>query len=302
MFKNSEINITASLIVIFLGFTFLPFHIQEENVGGKELNEKISVFRPVIDSLLDMGIDSAFIYSLVIDNRTKFNEKYVKINVTGYLKKPDYSSNYNITSEKKSKKFYKKYKTLLRTVEDIYGVPGNVITAILWVETKFGAYTGRHHIASVYLSTALANRYEFIQMNLRELKKNENIDSTKLYSLQNKVYERVEKKSLWAKEQLLYLDSARLRLPNSILELKGSWAGAFGLSQFIPSSYVRWAVDGNEDGKINLFDLEDAVFSIGNYLKSNGWSDNIEDKRKAVHHYNNSDDYVNAVLKLASRI
>jgi membrane-bound lytic murein transglycosylase B len=42
--------------------------------------------------------------------------------------------------------------------------------------------------------------------------------------------------------------------------------------------------------------------SIGNYLKTNGWSDNINDKKAALHHYNNSDDYVYAVLKLASKI
>jgi membrane-bound lytic murein transglycosylase B len=61
-------------------------------------------------------------------------------------------------------------------------------------------------------------------------------------------------------------------------------------------------VDGNGDGKIDLFNLDDAVFSIANYLKSNGWTKNYNDKRVALHHYNNSEQYVNAILILATRV
>ncbi|MFW5663030.1 MAG: lytic transglycosylase domain-containing protein, partial [Bacteroidota bacterium] len=87
-----------------------------------------------------------------------------------------------------------------------------------------------------------------------------------------------------------------------IMNLEGSWAGAFGISQFLPSSYINWAVDGDDNGIIDLFTLEDAVFSVGNYLKVNGWDDEENSRRDAVFHYNNSSAYVNAVFSLASML
>ncbi len=302
MKSSNKINITIIIFLTIFIILFIPCRIHKAYNQKKEINNKIAFFQPVIDSLIAKGADSSFVIALVTHPKMKFNEKYVKINVTGYLKKPDYSSNYNRSSVKKCRRFYKAHKQLLKKAEKQYGVPARIITAVLWIETKFGRYTGKHHLPSVFFSTALANQYEFIQMNLRELKKHNISDSLLLDSLTKKVYTRAAKKSAWAMEQIFYLDTAGKMLPGTVNDINGSWAGAFGLCQFIPSSYVRWGVDGNSDGKIDLFNLDDAVFSIGNYLKSNGWTKKYDDKRAALHHYNNSNDYVHAVLILAARI
>ena len=302
MISGKRTNIAIIVLLIFFIILFIPCEIHKAYNQNKEISNKISFFKPVIDSLIARGVDSSFVFTLVSHKDTKFNEKYVKINVTGYLKKPDYSSNYNRRSVRKCRKFYKAHKKLLKDAEQQYGVPARIITSILWIETKFGKYTGKHHLPSVYFSTALASRYEFIQMNLRELKKHNIRDSVLLDSLTKKIIQRAEKKSNWALEQIVHLDTADKQLPGTVNEMRGSWAGAFGLCQFIPSSYVRWAVDGDADGKVDLFNLNDAVHSIANYLKSNGWTNKYNDKRAALHHYNNSTQYVNAVLILASRI
>lgn len=56
------------------------------------------------------------------------------------------------------------------------------------------------------------------------------------------------------------------------LNLKGSFAGAMGYGQFMPSSYKQYAVDFNGDGHINLWDPEDAIGSVANYFKAHGWT------------------------------
>ena len=88
------------------------------------------------------------------------------------------------------------------------------------------------------------------------------------------------------------------------MEVEGSWAGAFGLPQFIPTSYWDYAVDGNNDGKVDLSVEDDAIYSIGNYLNRFGWRRSIpEEKKKSVlRRYNNSGLYVDTVLAAAKRI
>ncbi len=58
-------------------------------------------------------------------------------------------------------------------------------------------------------------------------------------------------------------------------ELMGSTSGALGYGQFIPSSYMRFAIDFNGDGKRDLWDAEDAIGSIANYFAENGWRGHI---------------------------
>ena len=85
--------------------------------------------------------------------------------------------------------------------------------------------------------------------------------------------------------------------------MKGSWAGAFGIPQFMPSSYATFAVDDNGDGKIDLYDYPDAFASIANYLRRVGWKTGNEKKmRRAVYSYNHEKAYVNAVFSYAERM
>jgi membrane-bound lytic murein transglycosylase B len=65
---------------------------------------------------------------------------------------------------------------------------------------------------------------------------------------------------------------------------------------------MKLAVDGNSDGKINLFDVHDAAHSIGHYLSSAGWGGNKKSQHRAVYHYNHSEEYVAAVLGLTKRL
>ncbi|MFM8178073.1 MAG: lytic murein transglycosylase [Candidatus Kapaibacterium sp.] len=258
-------------------------------------------FRSAALGMLSRNADTAFIMKVLHSPSTVFLDNMVKINVTGFLKKADYSHNYNQASLRSTREFFAENAELLRRVQDSTGVPAQVMTAILWVETKFGKVTGTYNVVSVYASLAAAAEPQNIEANKQSYRSSVG-SSDSLARLDSMVETRARKKAAWAIDQLMALQSMQDRLPFPVTELRGSWAGAFGWPQFIPSSYMSWAVDGNGDGKVSLFDKEDAVASIGNYLKVNGWGEKPSQQEAAVYHYNNSKDYVNCVLTLAAKI
>ena len=88
------------------------------------------------------------------------------------------------------------------------------------------------------------------------------------------------------------------------LAMRGSPSGAFGFPQFLPSSYVKYAVDGNGDGRISLYDMADAIASAGNYFKQKGWRPGlpVEQQRKVVWEYNRSTPYIDTILAIAGEI
>ncbi len=90
-------------------------------------------------------------------------------------------------------------------------------------------------------------------------------------------------------------------IPSS--ELRGSWAGAMGQCQFMPSSYLAYAVDFNKDGHIDIWNTkEDVLGSIANYLHTVGWGKTDEQKTKALMDWNRSTYFVASVFELAEAI
>ena len=159
-----------------------------------------------------------------------------------------------------------KNREMLNKTEETFGVEKEIILGILRVETNFGTSTGRYSVFNSLLSmTLIENR-----------------------------------RSSWAETELIELLCICKEQNKDPLTIKGSWAGAFGISQFVPTSYAKYAVDGNADGAIDLYNLHDAIASIANYLKSHGYEKNNNDiNRGAIYAYNHCDDYVNAILAYA---
>jgi len=134
--------------------------------------------------------------------------------------------------------FTTKHETLLKRASKETGVPISVLVGILGVETSFGRIMGRYKVIdSLYtLTVGYPPRSKFFRQQLINL----------FYLV---------------REQNIAIES-----------VKGSYAGAMGAPQFIPSSYRTFAVDGDGDGLIDLFDnWNDIIMSVANYLKVNGW-------------------------------
>jgi len=134
--------------------------------------------------------------------------------------------------------FWQQYNTELARAEREYGVPANIIVAIIGVESKFGKYRGKHKVLDslVTLVTGFPRRSNFFAKELKHFL---------ILSKENKL----------ATDQVL-----------------GSYAGAVGYPQFISSSYRSYAVDFSQDGKVDLIDQPvDAIGSVANYFVKNGW-------------------------------
>ena len=142
---------------------------------------------------------------------------------------------------KNGKLFIKKNLKTLERAEAQFGVPKEVITAILGVETRYGKIMGSYRVLDALstLSFDYPRRSNFFSQELINL-------------------------LLLARENNL-----------DIFKLKGSYAGAMGYGQFIPSSYRAYAVDFDNDGSVDLLNsVEDAIGSIANYLFQHGWKSN----------------------------
>ena len=112
------------------------------------------------------------------------------------------------------------------------------------------------------------------------------------------------RKSAWAfgelKAYLKYINQQKL----DPFSMNGSYAGALGFAQFVPSSVVKFGKDGNQDGQINLYQHRDAIESIANYLKQHGWRPGLsrDEAFGILLRYNNCKYYANTILDVADRL
>ncbi len=133
--------------------------------------------------------------------------------------------------------FWNQYEDALNRAWQVYGVPPEIIVGIIGVETRWGRVMGKTRIldALATLSFNYPRRAEYFSGELETF--------------------------------LLMVRDEQ----DDPLNLKGSFAGAMGYGQFMPSSYKQYAVDFSGDGHINLWDPVDAIGSVANYFKAHGW-------------------------------
>ena len=137
----------------------------------------------------------------------------------------------------------------LQRAEDKYGVPKEIVTAILGVETSYGGNKGSYPVIDALYTLAFAYPRSG--------------DPAKA--------ERENKREAFFRDELAQLFALGKEEGFDIATLKGSYAGAMGWGQFMPSSYRDYAVDGDGDGKRDLFnDLDDVFASVANYFAKKG--------------------------------
>nr|HID58065.1 hypothetical protein [Desulfobacterales bacterium] len=173
-----------------------------------------------------------------------------------------------------------------------------VITSIILIETGLGTYFGKRLVINT-LSTlaALNDRVNRDMIWNMYLKQKSNKSKAGFIDW-------ATRKSSWAYEELKAYLKYVMKYGINPTTVYGSYAGAMGIAQFIPTNILRFARDGNQDGVIDLFDHGDAIESIANFLKEYGWRRDMT-RVEAFHvlmNYNRSERYADAVLKIAERL
>ncbi len=185
----------------------------------------------------------------------------------------------------------------LAAAEEQYGVAREIITAIMLVETQLGTLVGKQTVFNI-LSTMAALDDTVVRKAFWN-------DLPKERRLKRKAFEKkADRKSSWAYAELKAL-LQYVQVENmDPVAIQGSYAGAMGYCQFMPSNALRLGVDGNGDERVDLFDHTDAIASVGNYLKHHGWKPEMTRNQQfqVILKYNYSKPYANTILDIAVRL
>ena len=160
------------------------------------------------------------------------NQSEFKLSLDEYLERT-----VNNTRITRGRQMREKYPTLLHRIDNDYGVPAHVILAFWGMESNYGEVKSRHRLVDAFFTLIYDGRRE------------------KFFG-----------------EQLLALMKISDKNGLDINQIRGSWAGAMGHFQFIPTTLASYGVDGNSDGRVDIIDsIGDAMASAGNYLNKLGW-------------------------------
>ncbi len=279
-------------LILFVGVLIFSFIFSTQNAAGSKNSN--NYFESLQKRLITDGFDKDRISELYKRPEVYFERK----GVSRFLVHREASLNYNQFTSKKSirnaLKYMEQHQKTLESTEKTYGVDKEIVTAIILVETRLGMLIGGQSVLNT-LSTMAA----LADTDVRDMFWGKVSKSTRLTREQFEKW--VKRKSSWAYKELKAFLNHTAKENMDPAAVPGSYSGAMGIAQFMPTNVLAFAKDGNDDGQINLFDHSDAIISIANFLKHYGWYRGIDGKKayKVIYHYNHSRQYVDTILKVS---
>ncbi len=276
-------------LIIVINVLFLSVSFGFANEPQRQLVEEL---------LIAEGLDPSQAQSIMQDPRISIRSDIVIKNLffssaKGTARKPEIME-VDQRQIRRGRDFMKKHADVLSVVKSRFGASSQIITAILIIESRLGAYPMRYNVVNAYVNLAFVLDPGYWK-ELQELYAHA---YPQLYD--EATLTRAKRKAKWAVSELCYLVYIANHLGIDPLTMTGSFSGALGPAQFIPSSFWIFGIDGDSDGTASPFNLADTILSMGCYLKKYGWREDasLEQKRKAIWYYNRSDVYVNTVMML----
>ena len=289
MFTARQKNrILAIIICITLSHFFLSPAFAQKSTNNK------ANFTALQKQLVKDGFNADKINRLFARSEVNFEAKGVSLFFIHSEAKLDYNQFTNERSIGKAQKYMQKYRTELNRTETAYKVDKEVITAILLVETRLGSFVGRRSTLNTLSTMASLSDPKVRDRFWKMIPPKKRLP-------RKKFEKKAASKSKWAYRELKAFLKYTYREGYDPTTIPGSYAGALGIPQFMPSSILNFAKDGNNDGKIDMLNHADAMASVANYLKRNGWRPGISEKKakKVIYSYNHSKYYVATIWKIA---
>jgi membrane-bound lytic murein transglycosylase B len=264
---------------------------------GNESDEIPSFYQPLIYRLSQEGFDFDFLSRLFSDSRAAFLPSVTTLSLYSYETPERYTHYLSPELILLSKRFLNHNFKTLSEMEKRFQVDKEVAVAILLVESRFGENIGRYRVIPTLASIALMDSPESLRRNCDTLRQLDPQLSCEW------IETRSRRKAEWAYQELKCFFNIVRQEKIDPLEVYGSHAGAMGMAQFIPSSYLNYALS-EESLEKWLFSREEAILSIGNYLRSLGWKRSlpIQKKKQILLYYNRSTPYVETVMKVSQKI
>lgn len=236
------------------------------------------VYGRVVKRLRRSGVPAAYVWQVFMDPGIKVDPGIAK-RFDKPAERLDYKDYRRIFVNTKridgGVKFYKEHKQLINEVANKYGVDPYLILSFVGVETQYGLYASAYPVFNS-LHTIIHN---------------------------------IPRRAQWAEDEMVAWFMICRMEGLGPHDVKGSYAGAFGYGQFMPTSFKSYAVDMDNDGVREPYEWADVLASIANYLLKRGnydinstdFSENSANWR-AVYKYNPSTNYVKVVLELRSEL
>ncbi|MEF3698307.1 lytic murein transglycosylase [Desulfolutivibrio sp.] len=195
-----------------------------------------------------------------------------------------------------AREFLAANRAMLSRVRARYGLPEEVAVGVSAVETRCGRYLGDKPAVASLAGMALARDYALVSQAFAY----ERPSPDRAAWLTQTARDRGD----WACRELAALLDYAARLGRDPLTMPGSVYGAIGVSQFMPTSALSLARDGDGDGVADLFNVADALESMGNYLNKAGVGGQTSEAalREALFRYNRSRTYVNTIMAVAGSL
>nr|WP_319490238.1 lytic murein transglycosylase [uncultured Desulfobacter sp.] len=287
------LNVVVALVFCYFSVSICYAQQGAESDGAGPPND----FERLTQRLVQDGFDSEKTKALFGNEAVSFDPGGVSL----FFVHSESSLNYDQFSSPKSianaRTYMITHKASLDKAQEEFSVDKTIITAILLVETRLGTYLGKRTVINTLATMAALTDKELAErvwLAISDNKKPERAVFDK----------KVDQKSSWGYEELKALISYADREGIDPVTVKGSYAGAMGIPQFMPSNALMLARDGNQDGKVDLFDHDDAIFSVASYLKHHGWKSGLSRQRQheVLFQYNHSNYYVDALLKISDKL
>jgi membrane-bound lytic murein transglycosylase B len=275
MYEPSEINYSLKYPIEFN----MLYNLLKETLEKKELEDTINRKASQLDKRY---LDKIRFYAVPdsLEQQQQQHIDYVPILV-------------NDTTLREGISFFDEYKDTIMKAYSKYNVrPEDIIAVINW-ESRFGKFKGEYSVYKVFVGNLF---------NISEIENQfyaQGGYDKKDIMPRDKALARIGKLKQTAARNLASLLKLSIKKNFNPYEIKGSWAGAIGIPQFMPSSMI-YAADGDGNGEIDLNNMHDAIFSVASFLHQHSYA--TKGPKYALAKYNPEEMYVRGVCLYSSRI